>query len=169
MRTFNQIVQEKIEIKSIKWLSTIKDWTLKVNDRFDHDMLSRLQTRTNIPLKELRAKIYKGIEYTISKAEKGFFKDEAVHVGIYFKKSNFKIILNVFTNSKRITLVTVLDGDMSFHNLIKWDLNEFKLFDVKTSINNYVIVEGFSFEPDISKTKVEVFPMYEVYEDEINN
>lgn len=162
MKTFETLLED-LKVTKLSWKNSIDGWSIRVNDRLDHDMLTRLQDRTGIPLKILRDKIYKGISYTIKKAEKGFFKDTASTVGIVYKISGFKLILNVFSD-KKITLVTVLSGDMPFHNLIKWELNEFKqnIFNAECNLNECTVIDGFLFEPSDDKKSIEVFNLYEV-------
>ena len=168
MKTFEALLED-ISITKLSWKKEINGWDIKINDRIDHDMLAKLQDRTNVPLKILRDKIYKGIEYTIKKANTGFFKDPAVTVGLYFKISKFKIVLNIFIDRKQITVTTVLSDDMKFHNLIKWELNEFKekVFDIECKLNECKQVDGFLFEPSNDLKSIEVFCIYETYDIEV--
>lgn len=166
MKTFETFINENLTVKSLSWKKEIDGWSIEVNDRVSHSMLTRLQDRTSIPLKAIRDKIYKGISYTINKANKGFFKEILVTVGLEYKLSNFKLVLTVFPNEKKITIVTILDKDMKFSHLIKWELNEFKrdIFDVECELNECKIQEGFLFEPSLDKKTIDVFYMYTIVE-----
>jgi len=179
----DQNINEALKIKSIKWKKNINGYTIDVNDSKIHSMIEKIDDRTHLGKKELRDKIYRGIEYIIMKDKKGFFDNlntNRVSIGITYKISEFILSCLINTDEKYIRVNTILDKGMVYSHGIKWNLNEFQetFFDIGVHDNNtcftfddYLLEDHgsiFMVEPNERTNIPEVMLMEEITELTLN-
>jgi hypothetical protein len=116
-------IDEALKIVKKNWKSDFDGYKVEYNDVQQHELISRIQSRTDLTLNDIKKKLDKAIQYIIKKNEKGFFKTK-VSVAIEFKESEFKALFLVNPENNYIRLNTILSKDMSTKNTIRWDMNE---------------------------------------------
>lgn len=121
-KDFNEI-SEALKIVKKNWTSDFEGYEVDYNDTQGHELIPRIQSRTDITLNDIKSKLDKAINYIIYKDKQGFFKN-TLSVAITFKESDFKALFLINPETKYIRLNTILSGDMITKNTIRWDLNE---------------------------------------------
>lgn len=120
---FIQDFNEAIRIVTKKWKTDFPGYTVEYNDLQSHNLIPRIQDRTDLTLGQIGKIFEKAIEYIIKKNEKGFFRGKAM-VEFEMKKSQFKVLIMINPDDKYIRFSTVLSMDMPSKGTIKWNLNE---------------------------------------------
>jgi hypothetical protein len=123
--TFLKYVELNEALKIVKknWTTDFPNYKVDYNDNNKHELISRIQDRTDLPLNKIKQKLDKGIQYIINKNEKKFFRNKT-SVAITFKKSNFVAIFIINPQEKYIRLNSILSTDMKLTGTIRWDLSE---------------------------------------------
>ena len=162
-RSFRSLL-EVLKIVSKNWNIKIDGWEVQVNDKVEHSLYQRIQ-RTNLDYKDLKEKIILGIKYVINKANK-----ENMYA-LYYKKSDFTILLLVKPETKFVRLSTILDSGMQFKGGLKWDINEFKndfpeidISDFNINTAGYLLEGSFLVEPDIDTKDTKLAVYSELFE-----
>lgn len=126
-------LQEALKVVKKSWKISAEGYKVEVNDDFDkHDLLKRIDDRTNIKLSQLNKKMQVGIDYLVKKAE--FFKRDKNFIALKFKKSGFTMLVLFRKDTNYIRVSSIFDNEMEVHNALYWDINEFHA-EFKDDIN----------------------------------
>jgi len=131
------ISRKHLKLVKKKWNTSYENYKVEFNDIQNHELISRIQDRTNLTINDLQSKFDKTIKYIIKKNDLGFFKQKSM-IEFTMKKSEFKILIMINPEDNYIRVSTVLSMDMPSKNTIKWNLNE-----------NFVLNQVFYFGLDI--------------------
>jgi len=117
-------LQEALKIVKKSWKLKSDKYDIEVNDNFDtHNLLKRIEDRTNIKLNQLQAKMQVGINYLIKKED--FFKRDKNFIALKFLKSGFTMLVLFRKDTHYIRISSIFDNKMEVKNALYWDINEF--------------------------------------------
>ncbi len=116
-------INEKLTIIKKKWKTNFPGYTVEYHDVQAHNLIPRIQDRSDISLADIGKKFEKAINYMIKKNEKGFFKQKTM-VEFTLTKSQFKVLIMINPDDSYIRFSTILSMDMPSKNTIKWKLSE---------------------------------------------
>ena len=136
--TFIQYLNEDLKIVKKNWnlnLPNLPEWTVTINDKLNHNLIDRIDIRTDIGLNKMNIKIQKGLNYISKKIIKNKIQQD-VMIGLNYIKSNFIILFLVKPNNKYIRVSTILDKNMNQSGTVKWDINEFNTMTELNYDNN---------------------------------
>ena len=117
------IPRKPLKIVKKNWNTNYENYKVEFNDVQNHELISRIQDRTNLTVNDLQSKFDKAIKYIIMKNDLGFFKQKSM-IEFTMKKSEFKILIMINPEENYIRVSTILAMDMPSKNTIKWSLNE---------------------------------------------
>ena len=136
--TFIQYLNEDLKIVKKNWnlnLPNLPEWTITINDKLNHNLIDRIDIRTDIGLNRMNIKIQKGLNYISKKIIKNKIQQD-VMIGLNYIKSNFIILFLIKPNNKYIRVSTILDKNMNQSGTVKWDINEFNTMTELNYDNN---------------------------------
>jgi len=125
---FKKYLKLQEELKIVKKSWKVKDpkgkYEVEVNDKVDkHDLIKRIEDRTNIKLNQLQSKMQSGINYLIKKED--FFKNKKNFVALKFLKSKFTMLVLFRKDTNYIRISSIFDNEMPVEHALHWTINEF--------------------------------------------
>ncbi len=139
-------LQEALKVVKKTWKITAKGYDVEINDRVDkHDLISRIEDRTNITLNKLQAKMQQGVNYLVKKED--FFKHDKSFIALKFLKSKFTMLVLFRTDTKYIRISSIFDNSMPVEHALHWTINEFAdefKNDILTNLNEIYRYDGAS-------------------------
>lgn len=117
-------LQEELKIVKKSWKLKSDKYKVEINDDVDkHNLISRVQSRTDLKLNQLQGKMQKGIDYLANKDD--FFKQDKNFIALKYKKSNFTMLTLLRKDTNYMRVSSIFDNEMPIENALNWDINEF--------------------------------------------
>lgn len=137
-------LQEALKIVKKSWKLKADGYDVEVNDEVDkHNLISRIESRTNLKLKQLQSKMQTGINYLVRK--QSFFKHDKNFIALKFLKSNFTMLVLFRKDTHYIRVSSIFDNEMPIHHALQWTINEFSeefKNDIETDLTQVYRYDG---------------------------
>jgi len=141
-------LQEELKIVKKSWKLKADGYDVEVNDDVDkHNLISRIEDRTNIKLSQLQRKMQVGINYLVKK--QNFFKRDKNFIALKFLKSGFTMLVLFRKDTHYIRISSIFDNDMPVKHALQWTINEFHnefKNDIETSLSEVYRYDGAAID-----------------------